>query len=225
MQAQIDLFLASLQTAWTQVALFLPKLFAALLLLSAGWLLARLLRAAVRRMLDTLGFRRIAERSGLEALLRQGGVEISLAGIIAGVVYWMVLLVVTVSVANSLGLDSVAALFNRIALYLPHVVIAVLILIFGTLLARFMNRATFAWLHGLKVPAALTISTGVEYAVQVFALFIALEQLAIGTQLLTIAFAILFGGIVFALALAFGLGGQTWAAERLKAWSKAGTGE
>ncbi|HNA30438.1 MAG TPA: hypothetical protein PK437_10290, partial [Thiobacillaceae bacterium] len=63
------------------------------------------------------------------------------------------------------------------------------------------------------------VSTGCEYGVQIFALFLALEQLEIGTTLLTVAFAIVFGGLVLALALAFGLGGRAWAAERIRDWS------
>jgi hypothetical protein len=219
MDTQIDLFLTSLQTFWSQIALFLPKLLATLVLLLAGWLIARMLRAGVRRGLEALGFGRMAEKSGLEALLRQGGVELSLAGLIAGLTYWLVLLVVAVSAANSLGLDAVAGLVNRVALFLPNVVVAVLVLVFGTLFARFLNRLLFAWLNGMKAPAALALSTGTEYAVQVFALFIALEQLEIGTRMLTAAFAIAFGGLVLALALAFGLGGRDWAAERIRAWS------
>lgn len=218
MENQIDIFLTSLQTFWGQIALFLPKLLAALVLLLAGWLLARLLRTAVKRGLEALGFGNIAEKSGLEALLRQGGVELSLAGVIAGVVFWLVLLVVTVSVANSLGLDTVASLVNQVALYLPNVLVAILVLVFGTLFARFVNRLLFTWLHGTKSPLALTISTGAEYGVQVFSLFVALEQLQIGTHLITTAFAIAFGGLVLALALAFGLGARDWAAERIKVW-------
>ncbi len=220
MDTQIDLFLTSLQTFWGQIALFMPKLLAALLLLLMGWLLARVLRAGVKRGLEALGFGAMAEKSGLEALIRQGGVDLSLAGIIAGTTYWLVLLVVAVSAANSLGLDSVAGLANKVILYLPKVVIAVLILVFGTLFARLINRLVFTWLNNNKFPGALTVSTGSEYAVQIFALFLALEQLEIGTTMLTVAFAIVFGGVVLALALAFGLGGRDWAAERIKDWSK-----
>ena len=219
METQIDVFLTSLHTFWGQIALFLPKLLAAVVLLLLGWLAARLLRAGVRRGLEALGFGRMAEQSGLEALLRQGGVELSLAGLIAGVTYWLVLLVVAVSAANSLGLDAVAGLVNRVALFLPNVVVAILVLVFGTLFARFLNRLLFTWLNGIKAPSALALSTGTEYAVQVFVLFVALEQLEIGTRMLTVAFAIAFGGLVFALALAFGLGGREWAAERIRAWS------
>jgi hypothetical protein len=220
MDTQIDLFLTSLQTFWGEIAVFMPKLIAALLLIFLGWLLARVLRAGVRRGLEVLGFGRMAEKSGLEALVKQGGVDLSLAGVIAGTTYWLVLLVVAVSAANSLGLDSLAGLANKVIFYLPKVVVAILILVFGTLLARVVNRLVFAWLNNAKFPGALSVSTGVEYAVQIFALFLALEQIEIGTTLLTVAFSIVFGGIVLALALAFGLGGREWAAERIKEWSK-----
>jgi hypothetical protein len=141
MDTQIDLFLTALQTFWGQIALFMPKLLAALLMILAGWILARVLRSGVRRGLEALGFGRMAERSGLEALVKQGGVDLSLAGLIAGTIYWLVLLVVAVSAASSLGLDSLASLANKLALFLPNVLVAVFILVFGTLFARW----SIAW--------------------------------------------------------------------------------
>ncbi|PKO58946.1 MAG: hypothetical protein CVU23_14535 [Betaproteobacteria bacterium HGW-Betaproteobacteria-17] len=68
----------------------------------------------------------------------------------------------------------------------------------------------------IGVQGALTISTLAEYATIVFVVFVALEQLAIGTTLLTAAFQIGFGAIGLALALAFGLGGREWAAGVIK---------
>jgi hypothetical protein len=141
-----------------------------------------------------------------------------LSGLIAALMYWLVILVVSVSVANSLGLHTVAELLNRVVLYLPNVLVAILVMLFGTLLARFINRLTFSWLHGIKAPNALVMSTTAEYMVQVFALFLALEQLNIGVQLVTVAFAIAFGGLVLALALAFGRGAREWAASRIREW-------
>lgn len=220
MDTQINLFLTALETFWDQIAIFLPKLLAVLVMILAGWILARILRAGVKRGLDAVGFGRIAERTGLEALVKQGGVDLSLAGVIAGATYWLVLLVVAVSAASSLGLDSLASLANKLVLFMPKIVVAVLILVFGTLLARVVNRIVFAWLNNAKFSGALTVSTGSEYAVQIFALFLALEQIEIGTTLLTVAFTIVFGGLVLALALAFGFGGREWAAERIKDWSR-----
>jgi small-conductance mechanosensitive channel len=147
-------------------------------------------------------------------------VEVSLAGIIAEVVYWLILLVVAVSVANSLGLHAVAELLNRAAVYLPNVIVAILVLVFGTLLARFLNRLVFAWLTRIKAPNALSVSTGAEYGVEAFALFIALEQLGVGTRLVTAAFSLAFGGLCLALALAFGLGGRDWASRVIDRWTR-----
>lgn len=64
----------------------------------------------------------------------------------------------------------------------------------------------------MKYEGALRISTTAEYGIQIFALFVALEQLDIGTQLLTALFVIVFGAIFLALAIAFGLGGKERAA-------------
>lgn len=219
MTQQIDLFLSSLQAFWGDIVIFTPKLLAALLLMTLGLIFAKGVRAGIRRLLEALRLDSVIEKSGLEALARTGGVHVSLANLISGVAYWLVILVIAVAVANSLGLNTVASLLNRVVLYLPNIVIAILILVFGTLLARLINQMVFNWLNSSKVPNALVISTGSEYAFQIFILFIALEQLEIGTRLLTAAFVIAFGGIVLALALAFGLGGKDWAAQQIQRWS------
>ena len=219
MQQQFDIFISSFTSIITQLADFLPKLLAALVLMFLGWLVAKVVRTGVKRLLALAHFDRLAEKTGVEEFLKHGEMHITFTGIISEVAYWLVLLVILVTVSSSLGLTAVADLFNRVVLYLPNIIVAVLIIIFGTLIARFINRMVFAWLRNLGVDGALTISTISEYAVQVFAVFVALEQLAIGTQMLTTAFAILFGAICFALSLAFGLGGRDWAAKVIEKWS------
>ncbi len=219
MDQQFDVFVSSFNAVISQITDFLPKLLAALVLLFLGWLLAKAVRSGVRRLLAIAHFDRLAEKAGIEEFLKHGEMHVTLGGIISEVSYWLVLLIVLVTVSSGLGLTAVANLFNRVALYLPNIIVAVFIIIFGTLLARFFNRLVFAWLRNLGVEGALTISTVAEYSVQIFAVFVALEQLAIGTQLLTTAFAILFGSICLALALAFGLGGRDWAAGVIRKWA------
>ncbi|OGA00093.1 MAG: hypothetical protein A2Z44_06995 [Betaproteobacteria bacterium RBG_19FT_COMBO_58_11] len=225
MDQQFDVFVSSFNAVISQITDFLPKLLAALVLLFLGWLLAKAVRSGVRRLLAIAHFDRLAEKAGIEEFLKHGEMHVTLSGIISEVSYWLVLLIVLVTVSSGLGLTAVANLFNRVALYLPNIIVAVFIIIFGTLLARFINRLVFAWLRNLGVEGALTISTVAEYSVQIFAVFVALEQLAIGTQLLTTAFAILFGSICLALALAFGLGGRDWAAGVIRKWASKDSGK
>ncbi len=208
---QVDLFTESLSIFWNQLASFVPQLFAALLLLFVGWILARLARTGVRRLLTSLKFDKVTEKSGLEAFLQHADLELSLSSIIGNLVYWLIILVMIVTVANSLGLHMVADLFNKVVFYIPNVIIAILVLVFGTILARFINRLVFAWLNNLEFDGALAVSTFSEYAMMVFVFFIAMEQLQIANELLTAAFIIAFGAVGLAFAIAFGLGARDWA--------------
>lgn len=216
MQQQIDVFVASLTSFWTQLASFVPQLLAALLLLFVGWVLASLIRTGVVKLLDVLKFDELSQKTGIDAFLKQGNINLSLSRIVANLIYWLFILVMIVMVSNSLGLHAVAELFNRVVLYIPNIIVAILVLVFGVLLARFINRLVFAYLNNMGVEGALTLSTISEYAVIIFVIFVALEQLEIGTHLLTAAFQIGFGAIGLALALAFGLGGKEWAAGVIK---------
>ena len=174
MQQQLDVFLASLTSFWTQLASFVPQLLAALVLLFVGWILANLARTGVVKLLDILRFDSLAEKTGIEAFLKQGHLDISLSRLIANLVYWVIIFIVIVTVANSLGLHMVAELFNKIVLYIPNLIVAILVLVFGILIARFINRLVFAYLNNIGVQGALTISTLAEYAVIIFVIFVAL---------------------------------------------------
>lgn len=217
---ELDIFVASLTEFWTDFVVFVPKLLAALVILFLGWVLAKLLRAGMLRLLRILQFHRLAEKSGLEAFLEQGNVNITLSRLISDIVYWLVLLIVIVSVSHSLGLEVVARLFTRVINYVPNILAAILVLVFGALIARFVNRLLFAYLNRLGVGNALTLSTIAEYAVQVFVIFVALEQLQIGTALLISAFQIGFGAVALGFAIAFGLGGKERASEIIARMSR-----
>jgi hypothetical protein len=213
MQTQLDILVASLNEFWTQFANFVPKVFAALIILFIGWLVARLARGGMLRLLRFVHFDTVAQKSGFESFLQQGDLNLTLSGIISQIVYWLVILMFVITGANMLGLQDVSGLLVGLAKYLPNIIVAILVLIFGTLLARFINRIVFAWLHSIKFDGALMVSTSAEYLVQVFVLFVALEQLNIGTQLLTALFIIVVGAVFLALAIAFGLGGKEWASK------------
>ena len=212
MRHEFDLFLATLNVIIGDVAALLPRLLLALLILLAGAVAARIIRAAFRRFLKLAHFDKLATQSGVEDFLRQGEIRISVSELLARLVYWLALMMVVVLVADSLGLGQISQLFKRVVLYLPNIIIAVLVLLFGTLLARSVNGLTTTYLKNLGVTDARTLGNVSEYAVQIFVIFLALEQLEIGPRLLTLAFAIGFGALGLALALAFGLGGQEWAA-------------
>jgi hypothetical protein len=101
------------------------------------------------------------------------------------------------------------------------VLVAVLVLIFGTMFAKFFKGISVAYLSNIGIGGAEIISSIGQYAVLVFVISVALEQLSIGGAILVSAFQISFGALCLALALAFGLGGREWAAHILeKLWKR-----
>jgi len=127
---------------------------------------------------------------------------------------------VTLAVLSSLGLHTAAELFTRLLQYIPNVIATIIVLIFGTLFAQFVQTATYTYLSNLGVASARVISSIARAALLVFIVSISLEQLSIGGQVLVSAFQIAFGALCFALALAFGLGGRDVAARILDGWLK-----
>lgn len=208
---QFNGIIESLNQFWIDVGAFLPNILVAVVLLIVGWIIAKVVRSVTIRGLRFLRVDVFAERSGIEDFLLKGGVRFTAVTLIAAIVYWTILFVVFLAVLNTLGLDVAADLFNRIILYIPNVIVAIALLIFGTLFAQFVQSALFAYLNNIGVGGARLVSGISKYAIIVFVISIALEQLAIGGEILVSAFQIAFGAFCLAVALAFGLGGRDWA--------------
>lgn len=216
----LDPLVASLTVTWTQIQLFLPRLLGALLLLALGWLVARLVRSVLIRLLRALRVDVIAERVGIEDFLLRGGVRFTTVTLIAQIVYWGLFLVVALSTFNVLGVPVPASTIEQVAGYLPNVLVALIIVIFGSLLAQFARGALQTYLNNIGMEGAGAFATLAQAAILTFVVTLALGQLRIGGAVLVSAFQLAFGGLCLALALAFGLGGRDWAARILNDMGK-----
>lgn len=201
-----------------QVGAYLPRILIAILIIIGGWLLAKAARFAVTRGLRAINFRVLTDRAGLDAFLRQGGLESDTTDIFGLLVYWLVILAAMLVAFNGLGLSYVTALLSRLVWFLPNLFIALLILAFGAYFARFVGHTLTAYGQRNKLQDAALLGRAAQYAIVVFVVLIALDQLQVGGSIVRQSFLIILGGVVFAVALAFGLGGKDWAAERIESW-------
>lgn len=212
MSNQFEIVLESLRSFLTQLGGYLPRVLGALLVLFIGWIVARWVRVGVGKLLKLIKFEMVSEKSGIDEALKQGGVQLTLNGVIGGLMYWLVMLVALLAAIDSLGLAVASDVLNRVVLYIPNVVVAVLILVFGALFANLMRGIVNTYLASAQVSGATLISTVAQYSILTFAAAVSLVQLGIGVALVTSAFQIAFGALCLALAIAFGLGGRDWAA-------------
>jgi hypothetical protein len=220
MAEQLAVLADTLKAFGNDLLAIVPRLVAALVLVIAGWIAARLLRRLTIRTLRLARLDVAAEKAGIEDFLVQGGVRMTAVSIVGHLVYWAVNTVVLLAALSALGVDTAGQLFNRMVLFIPNVIAAVVVLIFGALLAQFIGTLVFTYLSNVGVSGASAISAIARWAVIVFVLAVSLEQLKIGGQILVSAFQIAFGAFCLALALAFGIGGREWAARVLDSFFK-----
>jgi hypothetical protein len=201
----------SLRDSWYFIGAWLPRVLAALVLLLVGWLLARAVQKGIVRLLRLLRLESAAEQTGVDDFLVRGGIRFTVVTLIGQVFYWTLLLLFTIAVFNVLGLTTGQALMERVAHYVPNLVAALAVLVFGAMAARFIRGFVEAYLGNVGMKGGSAIGILVQIAMLAFVAVLALEQLGIAVNLLASAFLLAFGGLCLALALAFGLGGKGWA--------------
>jgi hypothetical protein len=215
---RVDMLLEPVRVFLVQVGQFLPKLALAIVVLIAGWMLAKVARFAVVKALRAINFNVLTERAGMDGFLRQGGVESDTTEIFGVLTYWLVILAALIIGFNSLGLTYITDLLRQVVLFVPKVIVALLILAFGAYFARFIGGTVMTYCRNVGIQDAELLGTLAQYAIMTFVVLICLEQVNVGGEIVRVSFLIILGGVVFALALAFGLGGQAKVAQLLERW-------
>ncbi|MCC6611092.1 MAG: hypothetical protein IT515_15650 [Burkholderiales bacterium] len=215
---EVNMLLEPVRVFLAQVGAFLPRLALAIAVLIAGWLAAKVARFAVLRGLRAVNFNVLTERAGVDGFLAQGGVKSGTTEILATLVYWLVILATLVIAFNSVGLTYITDLLGRVVLFVPKVIVALLILVFGAYFARFIGDTVTTYCRNVGIQDAPLLGNLARYAILAFVVLIALDQVNVGGDIVRQSFLVVLAGIVLALALAFGLGGKDWAAERLERW-------
>jgi hypothetical protein len=215
---RVDIMLEPVRAFLLQIAGFLPKLALAIGVLIAGWLLAKFAMFATVKALRAINFNVLSERAGMDGFLRQGGVETDTTGILGLLIYWLVILAALIIGFNSLGLTYITGLLGEIVRFVPKVIVALLILAFGAYFARFVGNTVITYCRNIAIQDADVLGKLAQYAIMTFVVLIALDQVNVGGDIVRQSFLIILAGVVFALALAFGLGGKDAAAELIERW-------
>lgn len=215
---QVSLALEPVRAFLTQLGQFLPKLILAIIILIAGWLFAKFLKLIVVKGLQAINFHVLTEKSGIDGFLQQGGINTGMAGILGALIYWLVILITLVIAFNGLGLTYVTDLVSRVILFIPKVIVAVVVLAVGMYFARFIAQTVSAYCKNVGLEDGDLLGRVSQYAIMVFVVLIALDQVNVVTDIIRQAFLLLIAGAVLGLALAFGIGGQKMAADLLERW-------
>jgi hypothetical protein len=204
---------AALVALVDRLAVVGPALLVSLTLIALGLVAGALLRAIVSRVARAGGFDRHCERWGVGSSLRGAGVLRAPSDVLGLLFFWATFIIFASLGIDALGLGGATAFLLA---FVPPLFAAVLILIVGWLIANFLSQGLLIAAVNRGVPEARLLARAVHWGVLLFAAATALTHLGIGKEMVLVAFGIMFGGLVFALALAFGLGGRNVARELLE---------
>ncbi|MDA8597220.1 hypothetical protein N9L26_02685 [Candidatus Pacebacteria bacterium] len=195
---------------------YLPELIVALLLVIVGWILGGLVKSLVMKLIKMFNIDDLLDKAGVDTLVQKAGHKFRPAHFVGTLMKWFVILVFVVAALDVLNLGEVTQFFRDVVLvYLPRVIVAALILLGAMIVARLAGASVEAAARAGGFNAADMIGTFTRYAIIIFAVMAALNQLQIAPELVQTLFAGLVFGLALAFGLAFGLGGRETAARYL----------
>lgn len=207
-----ELFVST-TSAWETFMAFLPTLLSALLIILLGLIIAPILGMIAAKILRLFRLDALSHQSGFQQTLTRLDMHTTPSRIVGSIVKWFVLIAFLLAAVDILGWQEVTIFLRDILLYIPNIIIAVIILAIGFIVGNFLDRFIRGSVDATNLPVSNVplLGTIARTAVVTFAVLAALLQLGIAESLIQIGVA----GLVLALALAFGLGGRTKAAELL----------
>ena len=209
--AAVDI-IGSVEQALNDIFGFLPNLIGFLLILIIGYIVARILKAIVTKLLEKVGLDKRLHESDASQYVDRVSPNASPSNGIASVVFILVFAFFVFSAIGQLGIPALTDFMNQVLAYLPNVIAAILIFVVAAIIAGAAGAGA-AKLLG-DTPTGKVVATAVPALVMVIAVFMILSQLGIAEEIVQIAFAATMGALALGLALAFGLGGRP-VAERM----------
>ncbi len=199
-----------------KVLTFLPNLLAMITILLIGFLIAWIVKIILSRFLKAIQFDKVSEQWGLTRILSRGGITYSPTLLLGRFFYWVIVLITLILGINALEVAATQSLITQFFNFLPHLFTALGILVIGYLIGVFLGQATLIAAVNAQMESAKILSRSVRWFIIILSLTMALYHLGIAEKVIVAAFSIIFGGIVLALAIAFGWGGRELAKDFLE---------
>lgn len=199
-----------------QAVASLSSLVGMIVLILLGLVLGWVAKEIVYRVLRLLGFDRLCNRTGIGMVVERTGLARSSSYLAGEIVQGLIVLTALLAGLNALGTPLTTNLVERFFLYLPHLLAAVLVLIAGVLVSRFLGRSVLIAAVNENLPSARLLAGLTRFFILAITVVAALDELGISRTTIIVAFAITFGGLVAAAAIAFGLGSRDLARDLLQ---------
>lgn len=199
-----ELFFQSLQSFGHTFMSALPRLLGAIIILLLGWLLARVASRVVSGVLKAARFNKLADRIQATEMLHRANIQLTASELLGRFVYWLLLLVVIITTADTLGWSAVSREISKLLGYLPQLLSAIVFFIVGIYIATFVRDIVSGATRTLGISAGRIVSTVVYALLFLLVLLTTLEQAGMDTSILTSNLLLIVGAVMAAAAISYG---------------------
>jgi hypothetical protein len=207
MENFLNLILDPLTGLLMKFKLFVPNFLAMLVILLVGIILALVIKHLLAKFLAAVNFDAWSDRKGFTRLMRKGDLWSKPSAMLGTLVYSLLVIITLMSGLSALQIPAIDHLVVQFFSYIPRILSAAMILIIGYMLSGFASRAVLIAAANSGFHSAKLLAEAIQTLLIVLILSMVMEQLQIAPSIVFAAFSIIFGGIVIALAIAFGVGG------------------
>jgi hypothetical protein len=192
---------------------FIPKLVGFLIVLLIGYIIARVVKGIVTKLLDKVGIDRALHSGSTGQYVNKVAPDVRPSRLIGSLAFWFLFLGAVAIAVSQLGIAALDNFVAAIGAYIPNIIAAVLIFVIAGVVAAAVGGLVARTMG--DTPTGKVVGSVVPVLVMAIATFMILDQLQIAPEIVTITYAALLGGVFLAMALAFGLGGREVAGRML----------
>ncbi|GJM35375.1 MAG: hypothetical protein DHS20C18_43760 [Saprospiraceae bacterium] len=183
----------------------IPGVIGALLVLTLGWLFARVVSGAIGRLLKAIKFDVLADKIKAGQLLEKANIKQAPSTLIGKFIYWILILLVVTTAADTLGWTAVSREISKLLSYLPTLLSAIIFFIVGIYIATFVKDVIHGATKTLGISAGRIISSFVFYLLFILVTLTALDQAGIDTTIITSNLLLIIGAVMAAAAISYGI--------------------
>ena len=210
-QNWVDVIVASLQNLWVLFIGLLPRLIGALVTIIVGLIVAAVMERIVERIIYYLKIDVLLRKLGIEVYLKRANINLNFGHFIGRITYWFVVLAFLLATSDILKFVALSGFIQSILAYIPQILIAIVIMLVGLVIAKFLRGLVTSSVLGARLHAAKFLGALTWWSVFIFGLLTALLQLGIAVSIINTLITGLIAMLALAGGLAFGLGGRDYA--------------
>ncbi len=192
----------------------LPLIFTATLVLVIAYIVGRVISGLVSNILSGIGFDNVFVLLGLQKETPAEGTQTPSA-IAGSLVLILTMFFATVEASRLLGFDTLSELVSQFMVFAGHIILGLVIFGIGLYIANLVSQKVI----GSGSSQAGLLALAAKVSIMVLAGAMALRQMGLANEIISLAFGLLFGAVAVAVAIAFGIGGREIAAHKLEEWT------